>query len=63
MDRAILEAQLLALNAQLATLPPASPQAVMVESQIQTITNELAFEPVAPPIWGPHPWHGPEWRR
>jgi hypothetical protein len=63
MDRAILEAQLLALEAQLAVLPAGSPESVTVEAQIQTLQNELAYEPVVPPIFGPHPWHGGGGRR
>ncbi|MBO0881554.1 MAG: hypothetical protein J2P17_14680 [Mycobacterium sp.] len=60
MDRAILEAQLASLEAQLATLPAGSPASVTVQSQITVLQNELAEEPVVPPIFGPHPWqHGP----
>lgn len=55
MDRAIIQAQLLALEAQLA-LAPAGWQ--MIESQIQVLENELSYEPVAPPIWGPGPGGG-----
>lgn len=57
MDRVILEGQLAALEAQLALTPAGSPQSVMVESQIQTLQNELSYDPVVPPIFGPHPWH------
>jgi hypothetical protein len=58
MDRAILEAQLVALEGQLAVTPPGTPEAMTLQAQIVTLQNELAYEPVVPPIWGPHPWHG-----
>jgi hypothetical protein len=58
MDRAILEAQLAALETQFAATPPGTPQQVMLQSQIATLQNELAYEPLVPPIFGPHPWHG-----
>ena len=59
MDRVILEGQLASLTAQLALAPAGSPQAITIEAQIQTLQNELAEDPVVPPIWGPHPWnHG-----
>lgn len=57
MDRAILEAQLASLEAQLAVAPPGSVQQITLQSQITTLQNELAYEPVVPPIFGPHPWH------
>ena len=58
MDRIVLEGQLAALEAQLATLPPGSPEQATVQSQIMTLQNELSYEPIVPPIFGPHPWHG-----
>jgi hypothetical protein len=54
MDRAILMAQLAALTAQLALQTPGSPQQAMTEAQIATLQNELADNPVVPPIFGPH---------
>lgn len=58
MDRAIIQAQLLALEAQLALAPAGTAQWEMIQSQIQVLTNELSYEPVAPPIWGPGPGGG-----
>jgi hypothetical protein len=58
MDRVILEGQLTALEAQLATTPAGTPASMTIEAQITTLQNELAMEPVVPPIFGPHPWHG-----
>jgi hypothetical protein len=62
MDRAIIEAQLVSLQAQFAMAPAGSPQAVMLEQQIAVLQNELADEPIVPPIFfhgggvhgGPH---------
>lgn len=57
MDRAILEAQLATLEAELLVATPGSPQQVTIEAQITTIQNELADEPVTPHIFphnGPH---------
>jgi hypothetical protein len=62
MDRAILEGQLAALESQLAALPPGSPESVTVQAQITVLQNELAEQPIVPPIFGPHPWHGPHGR-
>lgn len=62
MDRANLESQLAALETELAALPPGSPQSVTVQAQITVLQNEIAYQPVVPPIFGPHPWHGPHGR-
>jgi hypothetical protein len=56
MDRVILEAQLAALEAQLAAAVPGSVEQQTLEAQILTLQNELADSPVVPPIFGPHPW-------
>jgi hypothetical protein len=53
MDRAILEAQLASLEAQLAVAAPGTPQQAMLQSQVMTLQNELAEEPVVPPFF-PH---------
>jgi hypothetical protein len=57
MDREILEAQLAQLQEQLIATPP-GPAQELIQSQIATLENELAYEPIVPPIWGPHPWGG-----
>jgi hypothetical protein len=56
MDRAILEAQLAELEAELAVAAPGSVQQVTLQAQVTTLQNELADEPVVPPIFhhGPH---------
>lgn len=58
MDRAILEAQLAAAEAQLVLAPAGSPQWAMLQQQVEVLQNELADEPVVPPIWGPGGGHG-----
>lgn len=58
MDRVILEAQLATLQAEMLIAAPGSVQQVTIEAQITTIQNELADEPVTPPIFGPHGFHG-----
>lgn len=58
MDRAILEAQLATLQAEMLIAAPGSVQQVTIEAQITTIENELAESPVVPPIFGPHGPHG-----
>jgi hypothetical protein len=63
MDRVILEGQLTALEAQLAATPAGSPEQAALQAQVMTLQNELAEEPIVPPIFGPHPWHGPIGRR
>jgi hypothetical protein len=57
MDRAILMAQLAALNVQLALQVPGSQAQETIEAQIMMLQNELSPNPVVDPIFGPHPWN------
>jgi hypothetical protein len=54
MDRAILMAQLDALNVQLALQVPGSQAQETIEAQILMLQNELSPNPVVPPLFGPH---------
>jgi hypothetical protein len=48
-----IEAQIAILTAQLAAAPAGSEQAVTISAQIQMLDNEIADNPVAPPLF-PH---------
>jgi hypothetical protein len=53
MDNAILEAQLVSLEGQLALAPAGSPQAAAIQAQISTLQIELDENPVVPHMF-PH---------
>jgi hypothetical protein len=48
-----IEAQIAVLTAQLATAPAGSAQAMTITAQITMLDNEIAEQPVAPPLF-PH---------
>jgi hypothetical protein len=48
-----IEEQIASLQAELAAALPGSPQAIGFESQIAVLENEIAEQPVVPPIF-PH---------
>jgi hypothetical protein len=58
MDRAILQAQLTELEAELALAAPGSVEQATLQAQVMTLENEIADEPVVPHIFGPHGAHG-----
>lgn len=63
LEEQILQ-QIQLLNEELATALPGSPQALVYEQQIAVLQNELAEQPVVPPIFphffpGPHVGPGP----
>ena len=58
-----VEAQLSALEAQLAITPAGTPQWTTLNSQIVVLENEIAESPVVPPIFYPNNGGGGRGRR
>jgi hypothetical protein len=49
-------AQIESVQQQLLVAPPGSPQAIALQSQLLVLQNELAEEPIIPPIFRPGPF-------
>jgi hypothetical protein len=47
-----ITAELEAVQVQLAATPPGSPESILLEQQAAVLENELAMEPLVPPIFG-----------
>jgi len=61
MDRAILEAQLVTLEGELALAAPGSVEQATLQAQVLTLQNEIDESPVVPhlfPHGGGHGVHG-----